>query len=189
VACYTLYQAVQLSCMESFTGDNYKTKINGKYSKYLSLLTKMIFFGIWESINLYWCLDGEQGLWYFHLVYTLGGSHTLPLQGIKQQWYLNATTFPIFIQHLIFYMRNVICTIIFVQLLYNFLSHTYIIFLFSLFLFLSPLFMTNEKREQQGCTKSCTKIVVQISLLFLYISLFLIHYQTITSFTFTLVFS
>ena len=49
--------------------------------------------------------------------------------------------------------------------LYNFISHTHIIFLFSLFLFFSPLFLINEKREQQGCPKSCIKIVVQISLL------------------------
>ena len=49
--------------------------------------------------------------------------------------------------------------------MYNFLSHTHITFLFSPLLFLSPLFLTNEKREQQGCPKSCTKIVVQISLL------------------------
>jgi ABC-type Na+ efflux pump permease subunit len=62
--------------------------------------------------------------------------------------------------------RNAICTTIFVQLLYNFLTHTHIIFLFSLFFFLSPLFLTNEKREQQGCPESCTKIVVQISLLY-----------------------
>jgi len=51
--------------------------------------------------------------------------------------------------------------------LYNFFSHTHIIFLFSLFLFLSPLFLTNKKREQQSCPRNCTKIVVQISLLFL----------------------
>jgi len=39
---------------------------------------------------------------------------------------------------------------IFVQpFLYNFLSHTHIIFLFSLFSFLSLLFLTNEKREQK----------------------------------------
>jgi len=56
---------------------------------------------------------------------------------------------------------------IFVQLfLYNFLSHTHIIFLFYLFLFLSPLFLTNKKKEQQRCPKNCTRIVVQISLLF-----------------------
>jgi len=61
-------------------------------------------------------------------------------------------------------MRNNIYTTIFIQLFYNFLSHTYIMFLFSLFLFLSLLFLTNEKREQQGCLKGCTKIVVQISL-------------------------
>jgi len=39
----------------------------------------------------------------------------------------------------------------------NFLSHTYIILLFSLFLFLSPLFLTNEKREKRSCHKSCIK--------------------------------
>jgi len=39
----------------------------------------------------------------------------------------------------------------------NFLSHTHIIILFSLFLFLSPLFLTNEKREKEIVTKSCIK--------------------------------
>ena len=50
--------------------------------------------------------------------------------------------------------------------LYNFLSHTYIMFLFSLFLFFSLLFLTNKKREQQSCLKCCTKMIVKISLLF-----------------------
>jgi len=39
----------------------------------------------------------------------------------------------------------------------NFLSHTHIIFLFSLFLFLSLLSLTNQRRENQSCHKSCTK--------------------------------
>ena len=50
-------------------------------------------------------------------------------------------------------MSNDICTTILVQLLYNFLFHTHIMFLFSLFIFLSLLFLTNEKREQQSCLK------------------------------------
>jgi len=52
------------------------------------------------------------------------------------------------------------------QLLDNFLSHTHIIFLLSLFLFLSPLFLTltNEKREKGGChkkllTNGCSNII------------------------------
>ena len=39
----------------------------------------------------------------------------------------------------------------------NFLSHTYIILLFSFFLFLSPLFLTNKKRERER--KIVTKVV------------------------------
>jgi len=65
-------------------------------------------------------------------------------------------------------MSNDICTTILVQLLYNFLFHTHIMFLFSLFIFLSLLFLTNEKREQQSCLKGCTKMVVKISLLVFY---------------------
>jgi len=53
---------------------------------------------------------------------------------------------------------------IFVQFLYNFLSHTHIIF-YSLSSFFSLLFLTNKKREKQSYPKSWTKIVVQISLL------------------------
>jgi len=59
--------------------------------------------------------------------------------------------------YLILYKKR---EMIFVQLLYNFLSHTHIIFLFSLFLFLSLLFLTNKKREQQ-----CYPKIVQLSLL------------------------
>lgn len=47
--------------------------------------------------------------------------------------------------------------------LYNFFSYTHIIFLFSFFIFL--LFLTNDNREQQDCPKSCTKRIIQISLL------------------------
>jgi len=39
----------------------------------------------------------------------------------------------------------------------NFLSHTHIILLFSLFLFLSPLFLINEKREKRSYHISCLK--------------------------------
>ena len=56
---------------------------------------------------------------------------------------------------------------IFVQLS---LSYSHYLLILSLPFFLSLLFLTNEKREQQGCPKSCTKKVVQISLfLYLYI--------------------
>jgi len=45
---------------------------------------------------------------------------------------------------------------IFVQLFCdNFFSYTHVIFFSSLFLFLSPLFLTNKKREKQGCYQSC----------------------------------
>jgi len=47
-------------------------------------------------------------------------------------------------------MWNDICTTILWQLFDNFLSHTRTIILFSLFLFLSPLFLTNEKREKRS---------------------------------------
>jgi len=67
----------------------------------------------------------------------------------------------------IFQKGNDICTTILVQLLYNFLSHTHIMFLFSLFFFSLSMFLTNEKRKQQNCLKICTKIVVKISLLIL----------------------
>ena len=54
---------------------------------------------------------------------------------------------------------------IFVQPLFNnFISHTHIIFLLSLFIFPSLLFLTNKKREKWGCHESCWQIVVQISL-------------------------
>ena len=52
---------------------------------------------------------------------------------------------------------------------YNFcttLSSYLYYFLSSLYSFLTLLFLTNEKREQQSCLKGCTKIVVQISLLY-----------------------
>jgi len=62
--------------------------------------------------------------------------------------------------------RNDICTIILVQLLHNFLSHTHIMFLFSLHFSLTIIF-DHEKREQQSCLKSCIKMVVKISLLLL----------------------
>jgi len=65
--------------------------------------------------------------------------------------------------HSNFPKRNDICTIIFVQLP---LSYSYYLLIFSLPFSLSLLFLTNEKREQQDCPKSCTKRVVQISLLF-----------------------
>jgi hypothetical protein len=45
------------------------------------------------------------------------------------------------------------------------LSLSYSHYVFILSLPFSLLFLTNEKREQQGCLKGCTKIVVQISLL------------------------
>jgi len=53
--------------------------------------------------------------------------------------------------------RNDTSTTIFIQLLYNFLSHTDIIFLFSLFLFLSLSFLTSEKREQKVIPKVIPK--------------------------------
>jgi len=50
------------------------------------------------------------------------------------------------------YMKiNDICTTIFWQFLNNILSHTHMLLLSSLFLFLSQLFLTNKKREKQGC--------------------------------------
>jgi len=61
------------------------------------------------------------------------------------------------------YLYNYVDTI-FVQLY----IHTHIMFLFSLFLFPSLLFLTNEKREQQSCLKGCTKMVVKISILYTY---------------------
>jgi len=54
-------------------------------------------------------------------------------------------------------MRNDICTTILWQFLGNFLSHTHIIFLLSLIMFLSPLFFTNKKGEKENCHESCTK--------------------------------
>jgi hypothetical protein len=62
--------------------------------------------------------------------------------------------------------RNDILTTTFWQLLDNFLSHTHMILLSSLFLFLSPLFLTNKKWEKQGCQQSCHQIYVKISLLY-----------------------
>jgi len=44
-------------------------------------------------------------------------------------------------------------------------------FLSSLFLFLSSLFLTNKKREKQGCHHSCHQLNVQISLLYPLITL------------------
>ena len=61
--------------------------------------------------------------------------------------------------------RNNICTTIFIQLLYNFLSHTHIIFLFSLPFFFSLFVFDQWEERTKGCLKSCTKKVVQISLL------------------------
>jgi len=61
--------------------------------------------------------------------------------------------------------RNNICTTIFIQLLYNFLSHTHIIFLFSLPFFFSLFVFDQWEERAKGCLKSCTKKVVQISLL------------------------
>jgi len=55
------------------------------------------------------------------------------------------------------FLRNNICTTIFILFLYNFLSHTHIIFLFSFFLFLSLLFLTNEKRKQKVVPKVVSK--------------------------------
>jgi hypothetical protein len=47
----------------------------------------------------------------------------------------------------------------------NFLSHTHMMLLFSLFLFLSSLFLINKKWEKQGCQQSCHQMDVKISLL------------------------
>jgi len=56
---------------------------------------------------------------------------------------------------------------IFVQPFYdNFLSHTHMLFVSSLFIFLSPLFLTNKKREMQSCHQGCLQIDVHISLLY-----------------------
>jgi len=75
--------------------------------------------------------------------------------------------------------RNDICTINLVQLLYNYLSYTHIMFLFSFFIFFSQLFLTNEKKEQQSCLKGCTKMVVKISLLFLIMTLNVITFSIV----------
>jgi len=60
-------------------------------------------------------------------------------------------------------LRNDICTTTLWQPFDNFLSHTRIILLFSLFLFLSHLFLTNEKRGKKKLShklskKSCSDI-------------------------------
>jgi hypothetical protein len=65
-----------------------------------------------------------------------------------------------------FIKRNDILTTTFWQLLDNFLSHTHMMLLSSLFLFLSPLFLTNKKWEKQGCQQICHQMDVKISLLF-----------------------
>jgi len=65
--------------------------------------------------------------------------------------------------------RNDICTTILWQSFNNFISHTHIILLFSLFLFLSPLILTNKKREKRSCHINC------ITWLFKY------HYSKINS--------
>ena len=65
------------------------------------------------------------------------------------------------------FKRNDILTTIFWQLLDNFLSHTHMMLLSSLFLFLSPLFLTNKKWEKQGCQQSCHQMDVKISLLYI----------------------
>jgi len=51
--------------------------------------------------------------------------------------------------------RNDIYTTILQQLFNNFISHAYIMFLFSLILFLSLLFLTNINRGKRSCHKSC----------------------------------
>jgi len=62
-------------------------------------------------------------------------------------------------------MINDICTTIFWQFFDNFLSCGHIMFLFSLFIFLSLLFLTSKKRETKILSPKLSKIVVQISLL------------------------
>ena len=67
-------------------------------------------------------------------------------------------------------LRNDICTTTLWQLFDNILSHTHIILLFSLFLFLFPLFFTNEKRERERerereSSQELSQMDVQISLL------------------------
>jgi hypothetical protein len=74
----------------------------------------------------------------------------------------------------LYILRNDILTTIFWQLLDNFLSHTHMMLLSSLFLFLFPLFLTNKKWEKQGCQQSCYQMDVKISLL-IYIMIWLIH--------------
>jgi len=64
-----------------------------------------------------------------------------------------------------YYQReNDICPIILWQLLYNHISHTYLMFLLSFFLSFFILFLTNKKREKKSCHNSCHLLVVQISL-------------------------
>jgi len=61
--------------------------------------------------------------------------------------------------------RNDIYTTILQQFFYNFLFHTHIIFLFSLFLSLSLLFFTNRNRGNESCHGSCHLMIGHISLL------------------------
>jgi len=132
----------------SFTTTHYSILFNFFYSVLMVCcddlcLARLSLVPSFTKRNDIWTTILWQLLWQFSLILTLC-SHFLSLL----LWLL--------CQDLHFFVyfgwRNDICTTIFVQLLYNFLSYTHIIFLFSLFLFLSP--------------KSCTKIVVQISLLF-----------------------
>ena len=59
------------------------------------------------------------------------------------------------------------------------LSLSYIMFLVSLFLFLSLLFLANKKREKEGCHKNCHQMVVQISLLYKIIITHTLHSKEI----------
>jgi len=90
------------------------------------------------------------------------------MNAIIETWMLTCykvgPTYNVSISHL--QLRNDICTTTLWQFFNNFLSHTHIIILFSLFLFLSPLFLTNEKREKRSCHQKLYQMVVQISLLF-----------------------
>jgi len=60
-----------------------------------------------------------------------------------------------FLVLVVLFRRNDICTTILQQLSDNFLSHTHIMFLSSLFLFLSLLFLTNRNRGKWRCLESC----------------------------------
>jgi len=55
----------------------------------------------------------------------------------------------------IFRWRNDICTFILWQHFDNFISHTHIMHLFFLFLFLSLLFLINKKRGKESCHNNC----------------------------------